>query len=89
MRWHFPLADPHRRQTQEESISHVLSEVREFESETDIDKKALEALDILHCAETLVRKFFQEYPQLSIEKTRHLVEQKNRQRGYYTDGRGA
>lgn len=83
IRWHFPLITPGRKDTEDEMVHKVLSEIKEFQSATDNLEKGLEVLDILHAAETLVRKFFYSHPNLSIKKMRRMIYKKNEKRGYY------
>ena len=87
MGWHFPLIRPVQKFDDENLVNKVLSELTEFEKETDLNKKALEAIDVLHSAETLVRKFFLKYPSLSFRKRKRQVIEKNKKRGYYKNKR--
>jgi len=80
-RWHFPLIDPIRSHRLKHYSDHVIEEVREFERARTRKEKEKEAADILHAAETLVRKYFRAK---SFEPTRKAVIKKNRVRGYYS-----
>ena len=82
-KWHFPLIRSVKNPSIKDLIDKVKSELKEFERETNVNKKAAEAIDILHSAETLVRQFFQKYPSMSFHKKKRQIIKKNRQRGYY------
>lgn len=85
-RWQFPLIDPNKYWDTQHYVDHIREEIREYEEESDLEKKAKECMDVLHAAETLVRKFFQRNPEVSYDRIRDAIVQKNMQRGYY--GRG-
>lgn len=81
MNWTFPKIN--LKKTEIEQCSKVIEEVQEFESETTQHAKDLEALDIYHAAESLLRIRFK-------GRTRKLtllvseVISKNRARGKYS-----
>lgn len=87
MKWHFPLIRVARRDKNDRLVSKVMSELIEFEDETDLDKKATEAIDVLYSAETLVRVFFSKHPSLSFDKSKTEAIKKNKKRGYYENRR--
>jgi len=87
MKWHFPLIRVARKDSNERLTKKVLQELEEFERETDTDKKAMEAIDVLYAAETLVRVFFSKYPSLSFDKIKQKIVKNNKRRGYYKDKR--
>jgi hypothetical protein len=64
----------------------VLEELKEFEqsqANEPLINQALEVIDVLHAAETLVRKFFLLHPELDFETIKQEVIAKNRAREYY------
>ena len=81
--WLFPLCKRTKDYSYSDLVDKVLSELIEFTKETDLEKKAMEAIDILHSAETLTRQFFLRNPSLSFKTFKSCVIIKNRQRGYY------
>lgn len=83
MKWHFSICIPDRKDRNERLSNKVRSELAEFDKEKDLNEKAKEAVDILHSAENLVRKFFNKHPKLSFEKIKTAVVSKNAKRGYY------
>ncbi len=83
MKWSFPLINPGTHSSVKDLINKVLSELNEFDNENDLEKKGMEAIDILHSAETLVRKFFSQNPSLSFPEMKKKVIKKNNDRGYY------
>ena len=80
-RWHFPLIDPVKRWPLKHYIDHVREEVEEFERARGRRNRDKEVVDILHAAETLVRKYFK---RRSFEPTKKAIIRKNRRRGYYS-----
>lgn len=83
MRYNFPEIDPGRSHDINHYLDHVAEEVKEVKQETDKDKEAIEILDVLHAAETLVRKYFKSRPELNVYELIDQVIEKNRKRGYY------
>jgi uncharacterized caspase-like protein len=83
-KWHFPLINPVRKFSIKHFTDHVNEEVDEFKQEKDLAKKAKECVDVLHAAETLVRKFFLQHPELDVEKIKKQIIDKNKKRGYYS-----
>ena len=82
--FNFPEILPGKVQTDEFLLIKVLQEISEFGRERiELEHQALEAVDVLHAAETLVRKFFQKHPELSLQDTIEKVVKKNADRGYY------
>lgn len=79
--YHFPLINPVKKFNLEHFIDHIREEIKEFEEETDPGKKEKEAIDILHSAETFVRKFFNDDEKF--ERIKQKVITKNKNRGYY------
>ncbi len=95
IRWHFPLVKPNRKDTVADLVEKVRSELTEFEEADNTPDKMLELLDVLHSAETLVRKFFKFYcfkdvdlaadeivDEAMFEMKQEIVS-KNKKRGYY------
>lgn len=82
MNWIFPKING--KHSEEVTIKNLLSEIDEFQEEVNLEEKAMEAIDILHSAETLVRQFFMRNQSLSANKIRDKVIQKNDKRKYYT-----
>ena len=80
--WHFPLINPVRQFDLEHFLEHISLEIVEFQEETDQDKKDKEAVDVLHAAETFVRKYFEANGR-SYEAVRDAIIAKNKTRGYY------
>ena len=83
MKWMFPLIDPVNHWELQHYLDHVREECKEYEEESDEEKKAKEVVDILHAAETLVRKYFERNSKFSFEDIREAIVKKNRGRGYY------
>ena len=82
--FNFPEILPGKVQTDEFLLIKVLQELSEFGRERiESEHQALEAVDVLHAAETLVRKFFQKHPELDMEEVIRQVIAKNDARGYY------
>lgn len=81
--FNFPEIFPGKDQDDQFLHDKVLQELGEFLSETDPEKQAVEAMDILHAAETLVRKFFRRYPEMWPHEAIGKVVRKNADRGYY------
>lgn len=79
--YHFPLINPVKKFPLKHFIDHIREEIKEFEEETDTDNKEKEAIDILHSAETFVRKFFNN--DKHFEEVKRKVITKNEIRGYY------
>ena len=68
-------------------LSHIRSEVDEIEASAytpDIQHTALEAMDCLHSAESLLRILAEKHG-IDLAAIRAAVEEKNRVRGYYRD----
>lgn len=82
--WHFPLINPVCPFDLEHYLNHVYEELDEFKNAEDLDEEAKEVLDVLHAAETLVRRFFIEHPELDFSSVRDSIVKKNRARGYYS-----
>ena len=82
--WHFPLINPVVHYPLEHYLEHLLEEIEEFKDETDDEKKRQEALDVLHAAETLVRKYFERTSGDTFMQVKNRVIAKNLNRGYYT-----
>ena len=82
-KWHFPLIDPVKHWDLQHYIDHVREECKEFEEEMDPEKRAKECLDILHAAETLVRKYFERQSRFSFNEIKAAIIAKNSKRGYY------
>ncbi len=87
MKWHFPAITMKTTNSDSYLLDKVLEEMIEFENETNLSKKAEEAIDILHSSETLVRQFFLKYPTLSIKRIKKKVIIKNKKRSYYKHNR--
>ena len=84
MKWNFPQIDPVRFWDTQHYLDHVREECWEFEVEQEgTEDKAKECLDILHAAETLVRKYFERNPQFKLEDIQAAIIVKNTSRGYY------
>lgn len=81
--FNFPEIFPGKPQDDKFLHDKVLQELGEFLSETDPRKQAVEAMDVLHSAETLVRKFFSRHPDLWPHEAIKEVVAKNASRGYY------
>jgi hypothetical protein len=82
MNWIFPKINGEH--SEKVTINNLLSEIEEFREEDDLERKAMEAMDILHSAETLVRQFFMRNQSLSACEIKNKVIQKNDKRKYYT-----
>ena len=82
MEWHFPLINPVRKFPLDHFLEHVIEGIVEFEEETDEENKDKEAVDILHAAETFVRKYFESNGR-DWRVVRDAIIQKNKKRGYY------
>jgi hypothetical protein len=82
MNWIFPKINGEH--SEKVTINNLLSEIEEFKEEDDLERKAMEAMDILHSAETLVRQFFMRNQSLSAGEIKNKVIQKNDKRKYYT-----
>lgn len=86
MKWHFPLINPLKKFSLSHYIEHVYEELEEFEDEKDgTINQAKEVIDILHSAETLVRKYFLKYPEFDFESMKREIIDKNKKRGYYIE----
>ena len=79
-RWHFPLIDPGHSHSIKHYLDHIKEEIKEFEEEKDPERKLKEAVDVLHAAETFVRKLFRGNKFQSVKKA---VIKKNKSRVYY------
>jgi len=82
-KWHFPLINPVQNYSLEHYLDHIVEEIKEFKEETDPELKRKEAVDILHAAETFVRKYFQRTKGSDFKQVRTATIKKNRKRGYY------
>lgn len=80
--WHFPLINPQQKFDIKHFIDHVGLEVKEFHDAKTDDEKDKEAVDVLHAAETFVRKYFEANGR-SYESVRDAIIAKNKNRGYY------
>lgn len=83
---HFPPIVGTERKTLDWQVEKLQGEIQEFQSARSSEpllNQALEVLDVLHCAETLARKFFRENPSIEFEAMKEIVIAKNRKRGYY------
>jgi hypothetical protein len=86
MRWHFPLINPNLRFSLKHYFDHVKEELKEYEAEPEGSiEQAKEVVDVLHSAETLVRKFFERNPQHNFDDIKARTVEKNRARGYYNE----
>ncbi len=83
MEFNFPEVDPGRDWPISHYIDHIREECKEFEEEEDFDKKVMELLDILHSAETLVRKFHNLNPAVDLDEAVRKVIRKVTLKGYY------
>lgn len=79
--WHFPLINPVQKFSLQHYLDHIVEEIKEFNEETNPELKEKEAMDILHSAETFVRKFF--HDKKRFDEVRKSVIAKNKSRGYY------
>ncbi len=82
-KWHFPLINPVMEYSLKHYLDHIMEEILEFEEEKDKEKKRKEAIDILHAAETFVRKYFARTEGSTFEEVKDAVIEKNKSRGYY------
>jgi hypothetical protein len=82
-KWHFPLINPKKKYSLKHYLDHIVEEIKEFEEETDKEKKRKECVDILHAAETFVRKYFERTEGSSFEEVHRSTVSKNKKRGYY------
>ena len=82
-KWHFPLINPEQNYSLKHYFDHITEEIKEFEEETNKELKRKEAVDILHSAETFVRKYFERTEGSSFEEVKQSTITKNRKRGYY------
>ena len=80
--WHFPLCNPKIPFPIEHFLEHIQLEIEEFKEETEPVRKAKEAVDILHSAETFIRHYFSQ-TDIKFEAIRDAVIIKNTLRGYY------
>lgn len=86
MKWNFPLINPRKKFPLIHYLNHVYEELDEYRGEPRGSlKQAKEVIDVLHAAETLVRKFFEENSQFDLEAMRQSTIRKNDARGYYKD----
>jgi len=83
MEFHFPLIDPVKHWELKHYLNKVREECSEFEEEKDPERQAKEVVDILHAAETLVRKYFERNTIFTLEEIKTATVKKNRDRGYY------
>mgnify|MGYP001413974714 CR=1 FL=1 len=89
--WHFPLIHPEERPSVQHMLWKLEEEIKEFKLADRPMDKAEEVLDILHAAETLVRKFFIQAIGTDgvyttddiIRRSKKKIIRKNRKRGYY------
>ncbi len=80
-KWHFPLINPVQKYSLKHYLDHIMEEIKEFEEEMSQENKDKEAIDILHSAETFVRKYFEDRKKFL--KVKNQVIRKNKKRGYY------
>jgi len=86
MKWQFPLINPTVHYSTDHYIDHVMEEVGEVMAEVDgSSEQAKEVVDVLHAAETLVRKFFERNPQHCFNSVKQEIIRKNTGRGYYEE----
>lgn len=83
MRTNFPLINPVKKFSIKHYADHVKEEIEEFEKGETDEQKAKEVIDVLHAAETLVRKFFVQHPEFDIDFIITQIIKKNKERGYY------
>ncbi len=92
LRWHFPLIRPKRQDSLKDLITKVRSELDELEKAPTVHEQLLEAVDVLHSAETLVRKLFNQHSGdknlqhlkgYAYDLYRRTVIRKNKLQGYY------
>lgn len=81
--WHFPLINPVQEFPIGHFLEHIQLEIEEVKQEPDPEKRAKEVVDVLHAAETFVRKYFEQNPEFNFNDIRKAVIKKNRKRGYY------
>ena len=81
MKYHFPLIKPKVSIPMWQMLLKLEEEMAEFQQDQGVEAKKKEAIDILHVAETLVRKFFND--DAEFERIKALVTKKNKDRGYY------
>jgi hypothetical protein len=79
--WHFPLINPKKKFPLKHYLDHILEEIKEFEEDQTLEEKQKEAVDILHSAETFIRKYFKN--KKDFQRVKNAVVRKNRERGYY------
>lgn len=82
IRWHFPLINPRDSYPLNHYLEHIDQEMKEFDQANSQRRREEEAIDVLHAAETFVRKFFRTEEEFIKAKAR--VVRKNINRGYYT-----
>ena len=80
--WHFPLINPVQKFPLNHFLEHIELEMKEFLDAQTIEEQGKEAVDILHAAETFVRKYFEQNGR-SFEAVRDAIIAKNKTRGYY------
>lgn len=80
MKWIFPPLKTDN--TVEQQLKAVKSELKEFEEEMDLEKKAIELFDLVHSVETLTRIFFKK-TNISPDYVITQVVEKNTRRNYY------
>jgi len=81
--WHFPLINPKQLFDLEHYAEHVLEEIEEYRTAESKVEEAKEVVDVLHAAETLVRKYFERNPDVTFEEVRDGIIKKNKDRSYY------
>lgn len=81
MQWQFPEIKTTR--TIDERVQKVIDELKEFSDETNPIKKDIEAIDVLHAVETLLRLQFKGREE-KLKLIINLIIEKNEARGYYT-----
>ncbi|MGA1846894.1 hypothetical protein [Deferribacter abyssi] len=80
VRWHFPKVAI--QETAGRQAMKIIEEVMEFVKAKDDLERCVEACDILHAVETLIRQNFDNY---TFRKAKRIVIAKNEARGYYED----
>lgn len=83
-RWHFPLINPVKQFDLQHYLDKVEEEVKEFKDAKSMPEMEKEAVDILHAAETFVRKFCASMG-VDFEAVKAATIKKNKERGYYRE----
>lgn len=82
--WHFPLINPVKQFDLQHYLDKVGEEVKEFQDAKTTAEMDKEAIDILHAAETFVRKYCITMG-VDFESVKNAVIRKNEDRGYYRE----